>query len=111
MKVVILVFSLFAGFLFSNPSDSNNSVQTDKISFTLLNKSEKSIPLQIPGVMNPNLSPNSSSGVTLRIGQKVLFKYRGKKRVLLVVDASLKGQKLEVDALIIERKREIDQSR
>lgn len=43
------------------------------IPMTFHNGSLKSIPLQIPGVMNPNLSPLSDSGVTLEVGQKVLL--------------------------------------
>jgi len=47
---------------------------------TFHNGSLKSIPLQIPGVMNPNLSPLSDSGVTLEVGQKVFYFPNGKKR-------------------------------
>ena len=43
------------------------------VPFTLRNNSLKSIPLKIPGVMNPNLSPMSNSGVDLAEGQKVYF--------------------------------------
>ena len=46
---------------------------------TFHNGSLKSIPLQIPGVMNPNLSPLSDSGVTLEVGQKVFYFPNGKK--------------------------------
>lgn len=59
------------------------------ISFSLINSGEQSIPLEIPGVMNPNLSPNSESSVRLKIGQKIYFK-KGLKRVLLyTVDETL----------------------
>ncbi|MEM7040576.1 MAG: hypothetical protein AAF570_26670, partial [Bacteroidota bacterium] len=78
------------------------------VGFTLRNNSLKSIPLFIPGVMNPNLSPVSNSGVTLRPGQRILFKYRGKRRVLLVVSEDLEGQKLDVARLLKNRKKEID---
>jgi hypothetical protein len=44
-----------------------------------LNNSLRSIYLEIPGVMNPNLSPMSSSGVDLAVGQKVYFFADGKK--------------------------------
>ena len=80
----------------------------ESVSFTLRNNSLKSIPLLIPGVMNPNLSPKSNSGVTLKIGQEVLFRYKGKKRVLLVVDNKLEGQTIEVSKLLKEKKQEID---
>ena len=61
-----------------------------KVSFTLRNNSAKSIPLIIPSVMKPNLSPNSNSGVTLKMGQEILFRSNGKKRILLVVDETIK---------------------
>ena len=49
------------------------------IPMTFHNGSLKSIPLQLPGVMNPNLSPLSDSGVTLEVGQKVFYFPNGKK--------------------------------
>lgn len=81
------------------------------VSFTLRNTSAKSIPLLIPGVMNPNLSPISNSGVTLKVGQEILFRYKGKKRVLLVVGPELEGQTLKVPKLLSDRKKEIDEER
>ena len=78
------------------------------ISFTLRNTTMKSIPLQIPSVMNPNLSPNSKSGVDLKIGQEIYFKSGGKKHLLLKVDNTMKdGQEVDVAALIKERKEEL----
>ena len=62
----------------------------------------------IPGIMNPNLSPVSNSGVTLRVGQEIYFKNRKKKYILLIVDESLEGQKLDVPKLIKKRKKELD---
>lgn len=49
------------------------------IPMTFHNGSLKSISLHIPGVMNPNLSPLSDSGVTLKVGQKVFYFPNGKK--------------------------------
>lgn len=60
------------------------------IGFTLRNETLRSIPLIIPGVMNPNLSPQSNSGVRLKIGQEIKYKKGGKVRLLLVVDDSIK---------------------
>lgn len=78
------------------------------ISFTLNNKSATSIPLIIPNVMNPNLSPFSNSGVDLKIGQEILFKANGRRHVLLVVDDSIEeGEKIEVSQLLKERKKEL----
>ena len=78
------------------------------INFTLANTSGKSIPLIIPGVMNPNLSPFSKSGVNLEIGQEILFREKGKNHILLTVDNSIEdGQKIDVPKLMKERRSEL----
>jgi len=78
------------------------------VSFTLRNKSAKSIPLIIPTVMNPNLSPFSRSGVDLKVGQEILFKQKGKEYVLLTVDKSIEeGSEVDVAELLKQRKLEI----
>jgi hypothetical protein len=75
------------------------------VSFTLVNSSSKSIPLIIPNVMNPNLSPKSRSGVDLKIGQELYFRNKGKRYVLFTVDESIQeGQDLDVYQLLQERK-------
>lgn len=80
------------------------------INFTLRNTSSKPIPLIIPGVMNPNLSPNSNSGVNLAIGQEILYRYKGKNQVLLVVDDTIRnGDVIDVARLLEERKADWDQ--
>lgn len=79
-----------------------------KVNFSLRNSSGSSIPLIIPTVMNPNLSPDSMSGVTLKMGQEILFKVRGRKYVLLTVDENIqKGDILDVAKLLPERKKEL----
>ena len=79
-----------------------------KVSFTLVNSSSKSIPLIIPNVMNPNLSPNSNSGVDLAIGQELIFRNKGKRYVLFTVDETIKnGDKIDVYKLLQERKKEL----
>jgi len=79
------------------------------ISFTLANNSAKSIPLVIPGVMNPNLSPFSKSGVDLQIGQEIYFKKKGKNRLLLVVDESIaNGDIIDVGKLVKKRMKDLD---
>jgi len=60
------------------------------IGFTLRNETLGSIPLIIPGVMNPNLSPQSNSGVRLKVGQEIKYKKGGRAHLLLVVDDSIK---------------------
>lgn len=78
------------------------------ISFSLTNETAKSIPLQIPSVMNPNLSPFSRSGVDLKIGQKIFFKHKGRKHLLLQVSDEIKdGETVEVSSLIKKRKAEL----
>lgn len=74
------------------------------VSFQLKNGSDKSIPLLIPSVMNPNLSPNSLSGVDLKMGQEILFRRNGKKHLLLKVDENIKdGDVIEVSELLQKR--------
>ena len=77
------------------------------VNFTLHNGSLKSIPLVIPGVMNPNLSPLSNSGVDLAVGQEIYFKQGRKKYFLLEVTEDLAGEKVKVANLIKERKAEL----
>ncbi len=77
------------------------------VPFTLHNSSLLSIPLSIPGVMNPNLSPMSDSGVDLAVGQKVYFFVKKKKYLLLEVTDALKGKKLDVADLIVNRRKEL----
>ena len=107
MKVYYVL--LFLGFIVA--CNTNKSVQ-DKlgapVKFTLLNNSDTSIPLLIPTVMNPNLSPNSSSGVILKMGQEVLFRHKKKRYVLLIVDESIKpGDRIVVDELLQAKKKEL----
>lgn len=107
---VILVFLLFIQFSFGQQEKTDaKSKKATTINFTFENNSLKSIPLIIPNVMNPNLSPYSSSGVTLKIGQEVYFKNRGRKYILLVVDSTnYKGQIIEINELIKKRKKELN---
>ena len=77
------------------------------VPFTLRNNGSKSIPLKIPGVMNPNLSPFSNSGVDLKVGQKIYFTYKRKKYLLLEVTNDLDGKTLIVNKVIKERKKEL----
>lgn len=90
---------------------STASLYAQSIQFTFHNGSLKSIPLVIPSVMNPNLSPMSNSGISLGIGQKVYFYPSGKSKkreVLFTVDESFQqGQILEIDAMIEKRKKEL----
>ena len=85
-----------------------NPTKKEYRSFTLQNKSDKSIPLIIPNVMNPNLSPLSKSRVDLKIGQEILFRVGVKKYVLLTVDEQIQnGDLLNVGELMAQRKKEL----
>jgi hypothetical protein len=84
------------------------ALQAQSVSFTLRNNSLSSIPLKIPGVMNPNLSPMSNSGVSLEVGQKIYFQHRGRKKLLLEVTTDLEGTKVIVNEEIKRRKEELD---
>ncbi|MCI4668150.1 MAG: hypothetical protein MRZ79_08310 [Bacteroidia bacterium] len=77
------------------------------VPFTLRNNSTKSIYLKIPGVMNPNLSPMSNSRVDLKVGQKIYFFVKKKKYLLLEVTEEFDGEKVVVNQLIKERKKEL----
>ena len=82
-------------------------VNADTVPFTLRNGSMKSIPLKIPGVMNPNLSPMSNSGVSLKVGQKIFFFHKRKRYLLLEVNSEYKDKTIVVNQLIKERRKEL----
>jgi len=78
------------------------------VSFILKNTSGKSIPLVIPSVMNPNLSPYSTSGVDLKLGQEILFRVKGRNYILLTVDETIRnGDEIDVASLLKKRKEEL----
>jgi len=83
------------------------SLEVLAVPFTLRNNSLKSIPLEIPGVMNPNLSPMSNSMVDLCVGQEIFFNYKGERTLLVTVTEDLKDQKINVSKLIAKRKKEL----
>ncbi len=107
---VLLVFLLLIQFTFGQQEQlTSKEQQTKVIDFTFENKSLKSIPLIIPSVMNPNLSPLSKSGVTLKIGQEVYFKNNGKKYILFIVNTNnYNGEVLDINELIKKRKKELN---
>ena len=80
---------------------------TEKVNFTLHNSSLKSIPLVIPNVMNPNLSPMSNSGVSLEMGQKIYLRKGIGKVLILTLDENIKtGDKIDVAKLIDDSKKD-----
>lgn len=97
-----------------NPEQVDDQTKTVSIAedgyrtFTLRNNSARSIPLLIPSVMNPNLSPFSNSGVSLKLGQKILFKEGRKKYVLFIVSEDIENDAtIEVSKLLKQRKEEL----
>ena len=73
----------------------------ETVNFTLHNSSLKSIPLIIPGVMKPNLSPMSNSGVSLEMGQKIYYKKGMSKALVLTVDENIEnGDKIDMAKLV-----------
>jgi hypothetical protein len=74
---------------------------TPQRAFYLENNTAQSIPLRIPGVMNPNLSPFSRSGVDLPNGQQIFLDLNGKRILLLTVTDSIPhGARIDVANLI-----------
>ncbi|WP_445381215.1 hypothetical protein [Robiginitalea sp. IMCC43444] len=80
---------------------SVSGTDVERKSFTLHNSSLKSIPLIIPGVMNPNLSPVSNSGVSLALGQKIYYKKGLSKILIMTVDENISdGDKVDIAKLV-----------
>ena len=81
------------------------------IPMTFHNGSFWSIYLNIPGVMNPNLSPKSNSGVSLNAGQEVFFfpnGKSGKKELLFIVSPTWRRDTiLAIDEMISSRKKSV----
>lgn len=90
--------------VFSRPEMADSSLK-QFVNFTLRNETLRAIPLLIPGVMNPNLSPASNSGVTLALGQEIQFRNHGRTYVLFTVDEGIsEGQVLNIGEILAERK-------
>lgn len=87
----------------NGPSVKKNKIKplTPQRAFYLENNTAQRIPLIIPGVMNPNLSPFSRSGVDLKNGQKIFLDFKGKNILILNVTDSIKhGDRIDVGNLI-----------
>jgi len=86
------------------PEPSNAAPANETLSFTLRNPGATPIPLEIPGVMNPNLSPFSNSGVSLAPGQPIYWtpnKKKGKRILIYRVPEDLApGTVLDVAQLV-----------
>ena len=91
-------------YIFQNgPSTKKNKIKplTPQRAFYLENNTAQRIPLRIPGIMNPSLSPFSRSGVNLKNGQKIYLDFNGKNILILNVTDSIKhGDRIDVGNLI-----------
>ena len=84
----------------SNKKNKRKSL-TPQRAFYLENNTAQRIPLRIPGIMNPNLSPFSRSGVDLKNGQKIYLDFNGKRILILEVTDSIKhGDRIDIATLI-----------
>ena len=82
-------------------SKKKEQVAVREINLELINKSSKSISLIIPGIMSPNLLPNSTSNVKLKIGQEIIFKkYLNKSIIYTVSEKNEDGDKIYINELI-----------
>ena len=71
------------------------------VGFYLVNTTAQTLPILIPGIMNPKLTPFSQSGVELPWGQKILLKTPGEDLLLLTVSDTIhKGARIDVADLI-----------
>ncbi len=69
--------------------------------FYLENNTAQVLPLRIPGVMSPKLSPFSRSGVDLPNGQKIYLDFKGNQILILTVtDSITHGSRIDVAKLI-----------
>ncbi len=88
-------------YAFQNGISNKTKPLTPQRAFYLENNTAQRIPLLIPGVMNPNLSPFSRSGVDLINGQKIYLNLKGKKILILTVtDSIMHGDRIDVATLI-----------
>lgn len=102
-RLSFLALLLFAASLAALPAAAAN--------LRLDNESLLPISLEIPGVMSARLWPKSESFVTLEKGQKVYFRYRGERELLIEISDEKDGDVLVVDKLVTARKDALDAAR
>lgn len=94
-------FKKVVQFKLENITDTKEQVAVREINLKLINDSSTSISLIIPGVMSPNLSPNSTSNVKLKIGQEIIFKKNMSKSIIFTVsEKNEDGDKIYINELI-----------
>ena len=94
-------FKKVVQFKLEDITGTKEQVAVREINLKLINDSSKSISLIIPGVMSPNLSPNSTSNVKLKIGQEIIFKKNMSKSIIFTVsEKNEDGDKIYINELI-----------
>ena len=94
-------FEKVVHFKLEDISKIKEQIAVREINLELINKSSKSISLIIPGVMSPNLLPNSTSNLKLKIGQEIIFKKNLNKSIIYTVsEKNEDGDKIYINELI-----------
>ncbi len=94
-------FKKVVQFKLEDITGTKEQVAVREIKLKLINDSYSSISLIIPGVMSPNLSPNSTSNVKLKIGQEIIFKKNMSKSIIFTVsEKNEDGDKIYINELI-----------
>ena len=94
-------FKKVVQFKLEDITGTKEQVAVREINLKLINDSSTSISLIIPGVMSPNLSPNSTSNVKLKIGQEIIFKKNMSKSIIFTVsEKNEDGDKIYINELI-----------
>ena len=74
---------------------------TPQRAFYLVNNTGQTLPLHIPGIMNPKLSPYSRSGVDLPNGQKIYLDLKDNQILIFTVTDSIpNGARIDLATLI-----------
>ena len=74
---------------------------TPQRAFYLVNNTGQTLPLHIPGIMNPKLNPYSRSGVDLPNGQKIYLDLRDNQILIFTVTDSIpNGARIDLATLI-----------
>ena len=98
---MVTILKKVVQFKLEDITKTKKKVAVREINLKLINDSSKSISLIIPGVMSPNLSPNSTSNVKLKIGQKIIFKKNMSKSIIFTVsEKNEDGDKIYINELI-----------
>ncbi len=83
------------------PGKGNKTTSARTAGFYLVNTTRQTLPIHIPGIMSPRLSPFTNTGVELPLGQKIFLKTPQENLLILTVtDTIQKGARIDVADLI-----------